>query len=68
VDFEEISGNAEVHLEWTGPGLPRQLVRPLADGAFHGVYPDAGPEASFDPCRPCEMKRRSAEVRSSSSP
>jgi hypothetical protein len=51
VDYEEHIGNAEVHLAWQGPGLPRQILRPAPErpgdrAAFHGVYSDGDFEPS----------------------
>jgi hypothetical protein len=44
VEFHENTGDAALHVEWEGPGLPRGPVRPapLPNGvaAFHGRYGD----------------------------
>jgi hypothetical protein len=45
VEYEELYGSASVHLEWEGPGMPQQVLKPVSDTAgaapvFHGVYSD----------------------------
>jgi len=39
VDFHELRGGANVHVQWEGPGVPRGPLVP-AGGSFHGTYAD----------------------------